>query len=285
MDEQPLFGGRTVGAVRIDDTVRKPVQPWTSTVHAVLRYLESRQFAGAPRARGIDEQNREILTYLEGETVGDRLPWPDWARSDSALRQVGTWLRRLHDVTATFTPPADASWFAGQTWRPGLVIGHHDVAPWNAVWRDGTLVGFVDWDTAGPSSRALDLAFAALSWVPLLPPDMASQQGFTASADRCRRLHLLLDSYGYDADRAEFGALVAARARMNASGIRRLAGDDPVYAALAPMAAAYERAADDVDELPHRFWSPISDDPQGSRDTTSVPDSGVDARTSGAPVT
>jgi hypothetical protein len=146
-------------------------------------------------------------------------------------------------------------------------------------------VGFVDWDTAGPSSRALDLAFAALSWVPLLPADMASQQGFTASADRCRRLHLLLDSYGHDADRAEFGALVAARARMNAAGIPRLAGDDPVYAALAPMAAAYERAADDVDELPDRFWSPISDDPQGSRDTTSVPDSTVDARTSRAPQT
>lgn len=67
-----------------------------------------------PRVLGIDEQNREVLTYLEGETVGDRMPWPDWARSNSVLRQVGAWLRRLHDVTAAFIP-ADASWFAGQT--------------------------------------------------------------------------------------------------------------------------------------------------------------------------
>jgi hypothetical protein len=53
MDEQFLAGGRTVGAVRISDTVRKPMQPWTSTVHAVLRYLESRDFPGAPRVRGL----------------------------------------------------------------------------------------------------------------------------------------------------------------------------------------------------------------------------------------
>lgn len=253
-----MAGGRTVGAVRVAGTVRKPVQRWSSTVHAVLRYLESQDFAGAPRALGVDDQGREILTYLDGETVGGRVPWPDWARSDSALCQVGAWLRRLHDVTATFTPPADASWFAGQSWRPGLVIGHHDVAPWNAVWRDGALVGFVDWDTAGPSPRALDLAFAALSWVPLLPADMASLQGFTAPDDRCRRLHLLLDSYGYDADRGGFGALVAGRARMNAAGIRALAGNEPTYASLLSMAATYERAADDVDQLPRLFWSSTS---------------------------
>ena len=67
----------------------------------------------------------------------------------------------------------------------------------------GTLVGFIDWDTAGPSSGALDLAFAALSWVPLLPAGMAQAQGFTAFEDRSRRLHLLLASCGHDADRAD----------------------------------------------------------------------------------
>ena len=53
---------------------------------------------------------------------------------------------------------------------------------------------------------------------------MASQ-GFTAFDDRPRRLHLLLDSYGYDT--SGFGANVAARAQMNAAGIERLANSDP----------------------------------------------------------
>ena len=132
----------------------------------------------------------------------------------------------LTDSVAQFNRvPANVSWFAGQTWRPGLVMGQHDVAPWNAVWRDGTLVGFIDWDTAGPSSRTLDLAFAALTWVPLLPWTMVASQGFTAFDDRPRRLHLLLDSYGYDT--SGFGANVAARGQMNAAGIQRLANSDP----------------------------------------------------------
>jgi Ser/Thr protein kinase RdoA (MazF antagonist) len=53
------------------------------------------------------------------------------------------------------------------------VIGHLDASPWNAVWAGGALVGFVDWDTAGPSRREDDLAFSALTWVPLLAAEIA----------------------------------------------------------------------------------------------------------------
>ena len=172
-------------------------------MHTVLRHLADVGFEGAPRVLGHDERGREMLTYLAGETVGEDLPWPDWVRSDDALRQVGQWLRRLHDATAAYVPPRDAIWLGGQSWRPGLVVGHHDAAPYNAVWRDGALVGFVDWDTAGPSSRELDLAFAALTWVPLQTRDVVERTGFTAFDDRSRRLHLLLDAYGYDGDRSD----------------------------------------------------------------------------------
>lgn len=149
--EVPLGGGRTsAGVVRIGDTVHRPVRPWTPAVHAVLRHLEEAGFDGAPRVLGFDDQGREILTFLEGEVAGEA-PWPEWVTSDAALISVAGWLRRLHDATADFVPPKDITWFAGQSWRPGLVIGHHDAAPFNAVWREGAVVGFVDWDTAGPS--------------------------------------------------------------------------------------------------------------------------------------
>jgi hypothetical protein len=49
---------------------------------------------------------------------------------DEALAQVGSWLRRrLHDATVDFRPPREAVWFAGQRWRPGLIIGHLSAAP------------------------------------------------------------------------------------------------------------------------------------------------------------
>lgn len=256
MDEERLAGGKSLGAVRIGDAVHRPAQPWTPAVHAVLAHLERAGFAGAPRVLGRDDQDREMLTFVPGETVGSVLPWPDWVFGEDALVQVGRWLRGLHDATADFRPPEGLTWFAGQTWRPGLVIGHHDAGPYNTVWRDGVLVGFVDWDTAGPSSRELDLAFTALTWVPLHNRAFAAATGFTAFDDRARRLRVLLDAYGHEGDRSAFGAAVAARARINAGGIRRLAATgDPTYTGLLPMAEGYERSAEEIEALPASFWT------------------------------
>jgi aminoglycoside phosphotransferase len=250
-----LVGGRTSpGVVRIGNTVHRPVRRSTTTVHAVLRHLEQAGFTGAPRVLGFDDAGREVLTYLEGETAGEA-PWPAWVSSDEALTQVGSWLRRLHDATVGFVPPEDALWFSGRPWRPGLVIGHHDAAPYNAVWQRGRLVGFVDWDIAGPSSREFDLAYSALMWVPLLAPGSAWPITSRPVEERYRRLHLLLDAYGYDDDRSALRQAVPARARRNAEVTRQLAdGGDPVFQALRYQAADLDRSAQQVDELPESFW-------------------------------
>ncbi|MFC8896586.1 hypothetical protein [Streptomyces cinereoruber] len=54
--------------VRVGDTIRRPVQPWTETVHALLRHLEEVGFPCAPRVLGFDEAGREVLEYMEGES-------------------------------------------------------------------------------------------------------------------------------------------------------------------------------------------------------------------------
>jgi aminoglycoside phosphotransferase (APT) family kinase protein len=253
VEEQRLPGGRHVGGVRIGDTVHRPANPWTPTVHAVLRHLEAAGFDGAPRALGFDEQGREILTFLHGDTIGERHPWPEWPHSESALRQVGAWMRRLHDTTATFIPPDDATWLAG-TWHPGLIIGHHDASPYNAVWDGDGLVGFVDWDTTGPSPREFDLAYLALTWVPLQARHVAEFQGFTAFADRSRRFHILLDAYGYDGDRSAFADVIIGRALRQAAIIRRMV--EGGQTALRPFADQLEQAAAEIRALPESFWRP-----------------------------
>jgi hypothetical protein len=201
MKEQPLPGGNAGGAVLADGTVRRPTGPWTPSVHALLRHLEARGFArGAPRVLGMDEQNREVLTYLPGETVGRSRPWPPWVHSDQALVEVGHWLRGYHDAVADFVPPRQARWRTSlRPWRPGDIIGHNDAAPYNAVWRplapdpgtsargnDGPgerLVGFVDWDFAAPCPPICDLAFVVFSWVPLHARDVVAAEGFTRFAE------------------------------------------------------------------------------------------------------
>ena len=255
MNEKSLPGGNTVGAVRIGGVVHKQASPSTPTVHALLRHLEDAGVEGAPRALGFDEQGRQMLTYLPGEVIGDRIPWPAWAFADSTLVQVGQWLRRVHDVTADFTPPADERWFTGGTMRPGWIVGHQDAAPYNAVMNGDRLVGFFDWDTAGPSPREVDLAFSALLWVPLYPESAAEQLGFHDFKDRSRRFHLLLDAYGYDGDRRAFGAVIARRARRQASVIRRMAeAGDRASIALLPVAGHLERSASEVEALQDDFW-------------------------------
>jgi hypothetical protein len=256
MTEEQLPGGRTFGAVRAGDEVRRPAQPWTPTVHEVLRHLEGAGCAGAPRVLGFDDQGRERLTFLPGQTLGEPSPWPDWVRSDDALRQVAAWLRRLHDTTATFRPAGDAVWFTGRPWQPGLLIAHLDAAPWNAVWADGTLVGFVDWETAGPSEREGDLAFSALTWVPLLTAGIAEPAGFGDPADRHRRFHLFLDAYGYAGDRTAIREAILGRVERNVAVIRRLAeGDEPTFQRLLPWAADLERSGAEVAALPAGFWA------------------------------
>ena len=82
MTEERLEGGNIGGAVRVGDTVRRAAGPWTPAVHALLAHLAARGFAGAPRPLGFDEQGREVLTFLAGETVGSRKPWPAWVHAD-----------------------------------------------------------------------------------------------------------------------------------------------------------------------------------------------------------
>jgi len=253
--EEQLAGGRSFGAVRVGDEVRRRAEPSTATVHAVLRHLEDAGFDGAPRARGFDDQGRERLTFLPGQTLGEVSPWPAWVRSDEALRQVGGWLRGLHDATASFRPGADAVWFLGRSWRPGLVIAHLDAAPWNVVWADDELVGFVDWDTASPSRREEDLAFSALTWVPLLTAGIAEPVGFTDPGDRRRRFHLLLAAYGYDGDPVAVRDAILGRAERNVAVIRELAATgEPTFERMLPWAADLERSGAEVAALPAEFW-------------------------------
>jgi hypothetical protein len=65
---EPLVGdGVTPGIVRIGDTVRRPVRPFTATIQAYLAHLRSVGFTGAPVPLGIDGQGREVLSYVPGD--------------------------------------------------------------------------------------------------------------------------------------------------------------------------------------------------------------------------
>ena len=234
--EQRLEGGNAGGAVLVEGTVRRAAGRWTPAVHALLRHLEQRNFDGAPRVLGIDERDREILSFLPGLTVGAAQPWPAWVHSDDALSDVGAWLRRYHDCVVDFVPPADASWRSGsRPWRAGDVLGHNDAAPYNAVWRadpasSPRLTGFIDWDFAAPCSAVWDLACTAFSWVRLHARAVVQAEGFSDFDSRPRRLRLLLHAYGWTGTVSEVLDAVQNRLIAHVDGLRALAErGDPLF--------------------------------------------------------
>ena len=196
-------GDVTEGVVRVGDTVRRPHQPQSPAVAAYLHHLESVGFDGSPRYLGRDERGRDVLTYLSGEVPGD--PPEAWAADDGLLASVAVLLRRLHEASVGFTPPADA------VWRRDLVrvevpvpdpvpelVSHNDVTPQNVVVRDGCAAGLVDFDLAGPTSRLLDVYNTAMHWVPLRPPGDVPPAWRTV--DQPARLRLFADAYGLSGD-------------------------------------------------------------------------------------
>jgi len=223
MDERRLDGGFDGGATVVDGTVRRKAGPWSPSVHRLLAHLNEKGFDGAPRPLGVDDLGREVVSYLPGETVGSGRPWPAWTHTDEALVQVAGWLRRFHDAVLDFDPGIEAVWREGGIWCPGMVIGHNDAAPYNAVWNDDRLVGFVDWDMSGPLTRESDLAWVAFSWVPLHARDVVQAEGFTHFSDRRRRLELFLAEYGGDLTADGLLEVLRRRLRANIDAMRATA--------------------------------------------------------------
>ena len=153
--------------VRVGNTVRRPQRATSPATHALLRHLADVGFMGAPRFLGIDDHDREVLSYVPGTAITP--PFPDWALTDEALVSVADLLLEYHRAVETFDfgqyawPPCPHTDFTGE------LISHNDVNLDNVVFRGGRAVALIDFDLAGPGSRLWDVAGAARLWAPLRP--------------------------------------------------------------------------------------------------------------------
>ncbi len=155
--------------MRVGHTVRRPTGFWTPSVHALLSHLQDRGFTGSPRVHGLDEQGREVLDYVDGLIV-----WPDHfalVESDSALAEVASLIRNFHDAAASFNLFDRHAWSdrGADPVGPHEILCHNDLAPWNLVRGNGGDWTFIDWDLAAPGRRSWDIAWALLSFAPLMP--------------------------------------------------------------------------------------------------------------------
>ncbi|WP_251153199.1 phosphotransferase [Cellulosimicrobium sp. Marseille-Q4280] len=221
--EVPLLGGDVSdGLVRRGDTVRRPRGPHSPAVEAYLLHLERVGFERAPRFLGVDDDGREVVTFLPGE-MGGRPPQA-WATDEEILGQLGEWQRALHDVSTDVVLPDGVAWperaqfpEVPDVFDAPDVVGHNDVTVENALFLPvgedpqgpHRLVGVVDFDLAAPTTRLLDVATTLLYWAPISPPD--ARPAVTRDLDAGRRTRLFAEAYGLD--RSERLALLDVLAR------------------------------------------------------------------------
>lgn len=175
--ETPLSGGRvTRGVVRVGDTVRRPATENSAFIRRLLEHLTTSGSDFSPGFLGVDESERDILTFIDGE-VPEELSDFDEHAFCAAARLI----RRFHDLSSELVDSA----VAGDI----QVVCHNDLSPCNFVFRGERPVAIIDFDAAAPGSRSHDLGYAAWLWLNLGALEIGA-------SDQQRRLAMFLEAYG-----------------------------------------------------------------------------------------
>lgn len=240
-EEIELKGGiANAGAVvRVGDTVRRPLAPNHETIHDLMRHLRARGCDFVPEPLGVDEQGREMLSWIPGESASD--PWPDWLAAPELLVAVAEVQARLHRASAGYAAPADAAWAvtAGDYFplgTEGPLVCHNDLSVTNVIVDPArsAVVGVIDWDFAKPVDPLFDIMITARHWVPFAPPQWRVE--CLRDGDAAARFAVFADAHGLDAEARQAIPELAGRfieqAARNITALAAQAGPDSGYQAL-----------------------------------------------------
>lgn len=172
--------------------------------------------------------------------------------TDEGLTTVARLIRSFHNAVSDFHPADEYTWSdRGSAGRlVGELLCHNDLAPWNLV---HTLEGrwvFIDWDLAAPGPRSWDLAWALLTFIPLMPGDEIDH------SEIAHRLALFRHAYGPGLVETDVIDVAVARCRREADLIATLGrkGEPPYDRLLAEgHLDIWSRAAEHVRQHADRW--------------------------------
>lgn len=205
-DYEKLSGGNLTSVYRRNETVMREQKPWSSTIHRVLVHLEKVGYNNCPRFIGIDENGKEILSFVKGEC---KYNYPFTNNSNEQLliiKKVAEMMRKYHDATLSFERAEKDSWmFSYKGPLEKEVICHNDIAPYNVTFVNSIPYGLIDFDTCCPAPRIWDIVYALYRFVPFSKRlyDMEKQEyrNYDVYRDknfRRKSIRVFFDEYGME---------------------------------------------------------------------------------------
>ncbi len=200
-NEEKLTGGNVSNVYHLEDTVRRELKPDSVKIHGLLKHLESKGFTYAPKFLGIDEKNREILSFIEGEA--GNYPLKKYMWSNDVLKEIAKMLRLYHDAVSDF--PSLNKWKQMDNTPNNIeVLCHNDFAIYNIIFNHKKPVGIIDFDIVAPGPRLWDIAYTLYTCVPLsrhyhTETGEAVQYNSTRDAERIKlKVELFFETYGIE---------------------------------------------------------------------------------------
>lgn len=194
-----LNGGRVGTIYKHENTVVRPLNSWSKTVHLLLNHLQNKGLVESPRFLCC-QGNNEYLSFVEGQTYNYPLSGP--IASEEALISAARLLKKLHDCSDDFLSlhsNHELAWML-KSRVPEEVICHGDFTPYNVSLDGNKVVGVFDFDTAHPAPRVWDLAYSIYCWAPFKTDSIDS---LGTLSEQVKRAKTFCEAYGATSQQRE----------------------------------------------------------------------------------
>ncbi|GAK86030.1 hypothetical protein JCM19238_3620 [Vibrio ponticus] len=184
--------GRDGEIVKRDETVVRPLNRWSTTVHLLLQHLHDKGIENCPRLVAVEGEYNEVLTFVSGDCYD--YPLQGAIASELALESAAKLLRRLHDASADFLSlhqHEDLVWMLPPR-EPYEVICHGDYSPYNVALSGEQVSGVFDFDTAHPAPRIWDVAYGVYCFAPFKTDPVDALGSLSEQVQRAR---IFCDAY------------------------------------------------------------------------------------------
>lgn len=174
MKEIELKGGKsTNNVIRRGSNVHRSKGSHSPFVHALLKFLEMKNLNFVPKFLGEDENDREILTYINGEVPKELKVFEDFQ-----LKAAAYLIRNFHQATERCLLASNNE-----------IVCHNDLTPCNFVFVNSIPIAIIDFDAAAPGTRLRDLGYAVWQWCDLGNENISLET-------QAIRIKMFLSSYG-----------------------------------------------------------------------------------------